>query len=326
MKQLGIKYFMALICICTVSACSSDTDHPAKNILDKPEVTVPDLKESSALVTWKAVGNATAYCYSLENGEEVTTDMNTVQLTGLEPDKTYMFKVKAMKPGSLYFEDSEYAEITFTTTSHVKIYRVATFADDWDKWYYEYNDNGTVKRIYRMDGENLDREWIFAYDGNNVSVTGKNEYSITLNEQGYAATFNDGWDVYSYTYNEDGYMTKVERGGKIFSNITIENGNIMKWSKFTDDVEQFKIQTYSSIPNTGGAHCIYSEKAGASRWLMETGLFGKASAYCHETNGWDYSATWSKFTFEYDANGCIVKEMKDYDGYVENFFYTYYSE
>lgn len=40
------------------TACSDDDNHPSTNVLDKPEVTVPDVKESSAVITWKAIGNA----------------------------------------------------------------------------------------------------------------------------------------------------------------------------------------------------------------------------------------------------------------------------
>ena len=269
------KYFYLLAMLAVVlgaTACSDDDNHPSTNVLDKPEVTVPDVKESSAVITWKAIGNATAYIYSLNNGSEQSTDQNTIQLTGLEPEKSYTFKVKAQKTGSIYFEDSDYAEITFTTTSEVTVYRIATFADDWDKWYYEYNDNGTVKRVYRLYEGELDREWLFAYDGNNITVTGKNAYNMTLNDQGYVATFVDGSNTYEYTYDENGYMTKVEKNGNIASNITIENGNIMQWTRFSDGVEQFKVQTYSAVPNVSRAHCIYAESSGASRWLVETGL------------------------------------------------------
>ena len=323
------KYFYLLAMLAVVlgtTACSDDDNHPSTNILDKPEVTVPDVKESSAVITWKAIGNATAYIYSLNNGSEQSTDQNTIQLTGLEPEKSYTFKVKAQKTGSIYFEDSDYAEITFTTTSEVTDYRIATFADDWDKWYYEYNDNGTVKRVYRLYEGELDREWLFAYDGNNITVTGKNAYNMTLNDQGYVATFVDGSNTYEYTYDENGYMTKVEKNGNIASNITIENGNIMQWTRFSDGVEQFKVQTYSAVPNVSGAHCIYAESSGASRWLVETGLFGKASANCHTSSGWQHSSSTATYTFEYDENSCIKEESKNYDGYIENFYYTYFSE
>ncbi|MCI1648454.1 MAG: DUF4595 domain-containing protein [Bacteroides sp.] len=321
---LLIAVFAIVLCFV---GCNDSDNYPSKNILGQPEVIVPDIKENSAVISWKAIGNATIYYYSLNNGAEQSTTETTIQLTGLTPEQSYTFKVKAQKEGSLYFDDSEYTEVTFTTTAHVKIYHIATFADDWDTWYYEYNNNGSIKRVYRLWEGQLDREWVFAYgEGGKVTVTGKNTYEITLNDQGYAVSFKSGTDSYVYSYDENGYMVQVEKNGNIVSNITIENGNIMKWSKFSDGIEQFKNHTYSLIPNVGGAHCIYSEGCGASRWLVETGLFGKASAYCHTSNGWDYSSSSSTFTFEYDENNCIEKESKDYDGYVENFFYTYFVE
>ena len=157
-------------------------------------------------------------------------------------------------------------------------------------------------------------------------MTGKNAYNMTLNDQGYVATFVDGSNTYEYTYDENGYMTKVEKNGNIASNITIEDGNIMQWTRFSDGVEQFKVQTYSAVPNVSGAHCIYAESSGASRWLVETGLFGKASANCHTSSGWQHSSSTATYTFEYDENSCIKEESKNYDGYIENFYYTYFSE
>ena len=183
-----------------------------------------------------------------------------------------------------------------------------------------------LKRVYRLYEGELDREWLFAYDGNNITVTGKNAYNMTLNDQGYVATFVDGSNTYEYTYDENGYMTKVEKNGNIASNITIEDGNIMQWTRFSDGVEQFKVQTYSAVPNVSGAHCIYAESSGASRWLVETGLFGKASANCHTSSGWQHSSSTATYTFEYDENSCIKEESKNYDGYIENFYYTYFSE
>lgn len=324
MKKLSYLFLMPAF-IFSMAGCSGNdiASHADKNILPAPTVTVPSVLESSAVITWKAVDNATTYVYSLNGGEEKMTAENTLKISDLTPETTYSFKIKAQKTGSKYFEDSEYSEISFKTTAHIKTYQVATFADDWDTWYYDYNDNNTIKRVYRMYNGAIEREWDFTYNGSEVTVTGKNNYTITLNDKGYVATFINGSDTYNYTYDDDGYMTKVEKNGNIVSNIVIEKDDIIKWSKFEDGVEKWKIHTYSAVPNVGGAHCIYSEGSGIDRWLIETGLFGKASTDCHVSNCWDYSATGSTFTFEYDNNGCIKKECKNYDGYIENYFYTY---
>lgn len=325
MKNYLLFFSVMIAVFFSFTSCSDEEAPASKNVLSVPAVKVPLIKESSALVTWEAVANATSYSYSFNGGAEQTTKETSLEFTGLSPEQTYSFKIKAVKDGSLYFDDSQYADTSFMTTAHVKSYHVATFGDDWDTWNYEYNDNGTVKRVYRMADGKVEREWFFTYGSDStVTVTGHDEYKITLNGQGYAKTYADQWDAFSYKYDSNGYMIQVVKNGEVASNITIENDNIMKWSKFADGVEQFKLHTYGNVPNVSGAHCIYSEKCGASRWLVETGLFGKASAYCHTSNQWDYSAIPSTFTFDYDDNNCIKTEHKQGDGYTENYHYTYF--
>lgn len=310
----------AVLCGCDKNV---ESDYPGTNTLDVPSVTVSGVSENSAVISWSAVANATSYIYSMDGGPEDSTENTSVTLNDLTPEQSYTIRVRAQKAGSLYFADSDYAEASFETTSHVAVYRIATFADDWDKWYYEYDDAGLPKRVYRMYDGAVEKEWIFTYSGESLQISGSNNYSITLNGQGYVASLNDGSDDYSYTYDDDGYLVKVERNGDIYSNIVIENGNIVSWSKFDDGTEHLKMHTYSDIPNTGGSHCIYSERAGAGRWLVETGLFGKASAYIHAASQWDYSSSATPYEFKYDDKGCISQEIKSPDDWAENFYYTY---
>lgn len=325
----------AIVAIAGVMMACNDDDYPSVNVLDTPQLSVGTPTDKTVNISWKSVGNATNYLYSLNGGAEQSTTATSLDLAALSPSTKYTFKVKAIKSESLYFVDSEYAETSFTTAAKPTTetrYRVATFADDWDKWYYEYNTDNTVKRIYRLNGDgSLDREWVFAYNGTTVTTTGKNAYTMTLNSDGLVKTFlKEAGSEYTYTYDANGYMTQVKLNGTIVSNCVVENGNIVKWSKWTkqgDDTEareHFKVQSYStSDKNVAGTHCIYSESAGPSHWLVETGLFGKGSAYCHLTSGWDYSAVSASFTFEKDSNGCISKEIKLYGGDTENFFYSY---
>ena len=46
MKKFFYLLAMLAVVLSTV-ACSDDDNHPSTNVLDKPEVTVPDVKESS---------------------------------------------------------------------------------------------------------------------------------------------------------------------------------------------------------------------------------------------------------------------------------------
>ncbi len=323
------KYFylmMAAVAGFTMTSCDAAEDaidDIVANDLATPAPVAAAVGEDSATITWDAVANATTYAYTVNDGDEQTTTETSISLTDLEAETTYTVKVKAQYPGSIYFNESDYGSVSFTTTSIVIVYRIASFADDWDTYYYDFNDDGTVDRVYRLwDGE-LDKEWVFAYSGTSISVTGSSTYAITLNDAGYVATLNDGSNDYAYTYDENGYMIEVSKNDSVISSSVIEDGNIMSWSKLSDGETVWKDHTYSSSLNIARVHCIYSESCGFSRWLAETNLMGEASVNCHATNKWDYSDTSSVFSFEYDSNNCISQEIKDYDGYIENFFYTY---
>lgn len=317
----------------TATSCADDPDHPDKNVLETPMMQAPQLTHNTATLSWKKCANANMYVYVVNNGPEMMTYEPTVTLEGLQPETTYTFKVKARRDYSEYFEDSEYTTIKFTTLGkpvEAKTYKIASFGDDWDTWFYQYNEDGTVKRVYRTQdgtaGGALDREWNFAYNGSNISVTGKNTYDFTLNEQGYVATMVDGSTTYDYVYDADGYMIQAYKNGDVVSNIQIQDGNIMAWSKQKDGAEVWKLHTYDSALNVGGIHGIYAEGTGPSRWLVETGLFGKANTNLHATNQWDYSSTGSSFTYEFDANGCVKTEIKAYGSDLEHAYYTYVAQ
>ena len=330
--------FIAIAMMSLLVSCSSEDEYPKTNQIANPALKTGTITNTAATITWNAVGNAKSYAYSINGGEEQVVTSTSITLTNLKALTSYSIRVKAVAKESLYFVDSEYTELSFKTLEFpptVTAYRILTLADDWDKWYYEYNVDGTVNRAYRLNTDgSLDREWKFAYNGHEISTTGKNEYKMTTNDKNLVVKFiPEAGKEYTYEYNAEGYMTKVSLNGSVISNIVIVDGNIIKWSKWTQaasdtaPVEHFKLHTYSTQSNPGGIHSIYSEQFGASRWLVETGLFGKSSKNCHLSSVWDYyegnAEKTSTYTFKVDTNANITQEMKLYGSSLENYFFTY---
>lgn len=205
--------------------------------------------------------------------------------------------------------------------------RIASWADDWDSYAYTFDADGKVTKVSRNNGE---REWTFTYNGNKIEATGYSAFTITLGDNGYASEYKDEWDTFTYTYDADGYVTQVTRNGEVCANAVIQDGCILKWSKFEDrdedgtPEEYWKEHTYSNFPNVAGIHNIYVEK-GAGRWLQELGFFGKPTKYLCESNGWDYSDAPSTLSYEFDEKNCVTKETKSAADYEENYFYTWTS-
>jgi YD repeat-containing protein len=221
--------------------------------------------------------------------------------------------------------------------AEVKV-RIASFtaSDEDESWAdiynYTYNADGKVVKIAREDLDGVvNREYAFAYSGSTITITRDDKddsdpytfLTITLGSHGYASTMADEWDEYAYTYNADGYMTQIDRNGSLRSTITIVDNCISTWTRFQSDAWQTKDHTYSAEDNVAHIHNIYSEQFGSSRWLMETGLFGKASVKLCSSNQWQHSEIASILTYELDNNKCVTKETKNYDGWKEYYSYTW---
>ncbi len=217
-------------------------------------------------------------------------------------------------------------------------YRVATYAAEWssgtDQWVYTYDATGKVTGIIRNwvvdNNPVLDKEWDFAWAYPNLTISGSNNYQITFGSNGYVSSMTesgDGWaETYTYTYDSNGYLVSVSRDGELRSEIVIENGNIKTWSRLSDGVWQVKNHTYSTVENEYGIYNIYSERAGAGRWLMELGYFGKPCKNLCATNQWAHSDKGSTMQYDFDTtNNTIVRVIKTYDGEDEISHYTWES-
>lgn len=213
--------------------------------------------------------------------------------------------------------------------------RLATYEEVWeegtDQWVYTYNADGYVTGVVRnwVEGGNavLDKSWTFTWSYPSLSITGSSNYDIVFGDNGYVKTMTekgDGWqETYTYVYDANGFMTSVSRDGELRSTITIENSNIKSWTRTEDGELQTKNHTYSTVLNVAGIYNIYSEKAGAGRWLMETGYFGRPCNNLCESNQWAHSDIKSTMKYDFDVNNCVTKVTKTYDGWDEVSNYTW---
>lgn len=203
--------------------------------------------------------------------------------------------------------------------------RLTMCGDEWDKYYFFYNADGTLKDVKRNpaeDGVTYERTWAFTWNGKTATVKFIKEgveqgpLSFTLGSNGFVSTYTDTWgDVRNITYDASGHMTKVTKGDSdVKCNCVWENGDLKKWSRFTDDGEHFKIQTFLADENVGGIFPDATDKAGIDRWMIEVGLFGKPSKHLLDQAAWDNSEAIAVQTYEKDADNFVTKVSKVYDG------------
>jgi len=196
--------------------------------------------------------------------------------------------------------------------------RLTMCGDEWDKYAFTYGTDGKISVVNRNEGE---RTWTFTWSDNKATVKYVKEgeeqspLSITLGSNGYVSTFTDTWgDVRNCAYDADGHLLKVDKAGDVKCNCVWENGNLAKWSRFSDGAEQFKIQSFLVDENVGGVFPDATDKAGIDRWMIELGLFGKPSANLLDMATWDGSDAIATHAYTKDEDGFVTKIEKVYDG------------
>lgn len=209
--------------------------------------------------------------------------------------------------------------------------RLAMCGDEWDKYYFTYDADGKIKEVKRNpseDGNSWERTWTFTWNGKTASVKYIKEgeeqgpLSFTLGNNGYVASFTDTWgDVRNMEYTSEGYLSKVTKGTEdVKCNCVWKDGDLEKWSRFSDGVEQFKIQTFLKDENIGGIFPDATDKAGIDRWMIEIGLFGKPSKHLLDQAAWDNSESIAEHEYEKDADGFVTTVTKYYDGEVDQVY------
>lgn len=202
--------------------------------------------------------------------------------------------------------------------------RLAMCGDEWDKYAFTYGEDGKLTNINRNEGE---RTWDFTWNGKTATVKYVKEgeeqspLSITLGDNGFISTFTDTWgDVRNLSYDKDGYLIKVDKAGDVKCNAVWEAGDLVKWSRFSDGAEQFKIQTFLADENVAGIFPDATDKAGIDRWMFEVGMCGKPSKHLLDEAAWDGSGSVATHEYEKDADGFVTKVTKYYDSEVDQVY------
>ncbi|MDY3979161.1 MAG: DUF4595 domain-containing protein [Tidjanibacter sp.] len=206
----------------------------------------------------------------------------------------------------------------------VRINTYSVLGDGWaDVYVFTWNADGKVSNVNRSNG---DKVWDFVYSGNTATVTGPDgDFVLTLNANGYCTSMTDPWgDVRTYTYNADGQLTEVKKGADVKSTLTYEEGCLLTWTRTKDGALQTKTHTYSSKKNVAGIFNIIQEATDpANQWWYLTGLFGKPSKNLCDSSKWNHSDAAATYTYDFDENGCVTAEHKDYPDWPEEFTYTW---
>ena len=196
--------------------------------------------------------------------------------------------------------------------------RLVMCGDEWDKYAFTYGADGKISVVNRNEGE---RTWTFTWNGNSATVAyvkegeAKDPLSFTLGANGFVSTWTDTWgDVRNCTYDAEGHLLKVDKAGDVKCNCVWKDGNLEKWSRFSDGAEQFKMQSFLVDENVGGIFPDATDKAGIDRWMIELGLFGKPSKNLLDQATWDGSGAIAVQTYEKDEDGFVTKVSKVYDG------------
>lgn len=197
-------------------------------------------------------------------------------------------------------------------------YRIKSMADNWGGGYnFEYNADGTVKAVTN--------EWDnrqFKYEGSTLTITNGEsvEYTCTLNKDGFATEVKNAEHTWTITYDAKGYMIEGKKDGVKCTSQSIEDGNILYWTRYDADHDFWRMKDatyYDKKINSGCVQTHYAEDLGFSRWMWEARLFGNTSVNVMESCRWhnfndEMAAKTAVYVYEYDANGVITKETKYY--------------
>ena len=219
--------------------------------------------------------------------------------------------------------------------------RLAMCGDKWDKYYFTYNQDGTIAAVKRNpseDGSTWERTWTFTWKdkvGTAVYVkegTEQGNCVFTLGDNGFLASYaNEYGDTWTFTYDKSNYLTEIKRFDRntVKAHCRWENGNRTGWSRFKDDgSEQWKVQTFLNQENVGGVcpDAPDSDKCDIARWIFEVGLAGKPAKQLIDQSAWEGSETASVYTYEKDTDNFVTTVSKVYGEDTPELYYYEWEE
>ncbi len=200
----------------------------------------------------------------------------------------------------------------------VRTHRVKTMGDSWsDPYTFSYDASGRVSSIVSKSDNR-----VFEYNGNTLVIkdNGTVEYTMTLNSDGFATKVVSADHTWDITYDANGYMIEGKKDGVKCTSQSIEDGNILYWTRYDKDNDFWRMKDatfYTDKVNTGCIQTHYAEDLGFKRWAWEARLFGYASVNLMESCRWhnygdELAAKTAVYIYEYDADGMVKKETKYY--------------
>lgn len=198
-----------------------------------------------------------------------------------------------------------------------RTHRIKTMGDTWSEPYtFSYNADGKVSSIVSSSDNR-----VFEYSGNKLTIKNGDaiEYTMTLNADGYATKVENAEHTWDITYDAAGYMIEGRKDGEKCTSQKIEDGLILYWTRYDRDNDFWRMKdaTYLSKDNVCGIQTHYAEDLGFKRWAWEARLFGNSSTKLLESCIWHnfndvMAEKTAVYTYEYDAEGLVTKEVKYY--------------
>ncbi len=192
-------------------------------------------------------------------------------------------------------------------------WRIKTLND----YTYSYNTDGKVASIVSKDDNR-----VFEYNGNTLTIKDNDavEYTMTLNADGFATKVTNADHTWDIQYDAKGYLIEAKKDGVKCTSQSIEDGNILYWTRYDKDNDFWRMKDATYLTSKKNIGCIqshYAEDLGFKRWAWEARLFGNTSVNLMESCVWHnfgdvMAAKTAVYTYEYDNNGLVTKEVKWY--------------